>query len=220
MNRTQLYIFTIMVAVLAIEPLSLAEIQFYTDRNAWEAETSGSVTETFDSVLPYVMSSGLNSAGQIQFELVNMVDGLGFNTIDNGFFAGLNINQSPFFRGNLHQNDPDAIINLIFPYPVVAFSGDFMSTHSSDTLILEVNGMQYDFEELIPSLNGDGFLGLISTSPFTSLTLFDPVQHDFSNNIFRLSESFGLDNVSYAEIPEPITFSLLCFGLLMIKKQR
>jgi hypothetical protein len=85
-------------------------------------------------------------------------------------------------------------------------------------LILQVAGLQYSFEQLLPLDDGDGFLGFISSNAFSTVTLFDPVQDDPVNNVFRLGETFGLDNVSFA-VPEPTTLLLLGMGGLLIRKR-
>jgi hypothetical protein len=144
--------------------------------------------------------------------MVNLSQTNEFNFIDDGLaWSGW----TPFFQGNLHRNDPDAVINLILPSVANAFGGDFTSTHSSDGLTLQVDGLQYAFDQLLSSGDGSGFLGFISTGTFSTVTLFDSVK-----GAYRLGETFGLDNVSFVAVPEPMTLILLGLGGLTLRKRR
>jgi hypothetical protein len=51
------------------------------------------------------------------------------------------------------------------------------------------------------------------------VTIFDPVQDDPANNVFRLGETFGLDDVSFA-VPEPATLFILGLGALLTRKRK
>lgn len=204
-KKTERYLtFTLMIAVISFVVPANADLSFYTDRSAWEAAVTGEITEDFDSVAPYELVPGINNAGLIDIEMRNLSDIDQWNSINDGS-SFLNINGTPFYQGGCRLTDPDTIINLHLPSPPVwAFGADFTSTHSSATgngLTMEVNGLEYDFRDLIPSGEGTGFLGFISTDAFSTVTLFDT-----SNN-----ETFGLDNVSFA-VPEPSAMMLLGIG--------
>jgi hypothetical protein len=62
-------------------------------------------------------------------------------------------------------------------------------------LTLLVSDTERILEQLLPLNDGTGFLGLIATASFSTVTLFA-----VDNN-----ETFGMDNVSFA-VPEPATF--------------
>ena len=211
--------FLLLVGTLFSGGFVKADLVFYTDRSAWESAVNADITdENFDAVTPYILTEGVNNAGLINIEMLNLSEINEFNSIDDGSSI-LNIDETPFFRGGCLRADPDVLINLWIPSSGIAFGGDFTSTHSSDGLILQVDGLQYSFEELLPLDDGDGFLGFISSNVFSTVTLFDPVQDDPANNVFRLGETFGLDTISFA-VPEPMTLSLLAFGVLLTRKRK
>ena len=215
----QHFIFLILVGTLFSGGFAKADLVFYTDRSAWASAVNADITvENFDAVTPYFLAEGMNNAGLIDIEMLNLSEINEFNSIDDGSSV-LDINETPFFRGGCLRADPDVLINLWLPSPGKAFGGDFTSTHSSDGLILQVGELQYSFEELLPLDEGDGFLGFISSNAFSTVTLFDPVQDDPANNVFRLGETFGLDDVSFA-VPEPMTLSLLALGTIMLRRKR
>jgi hypothetical protein len=215
----QHFIFLLLVGTLFSGGFAKADLVFYTDRSAWASAVNADITvENFDAVTPYFLAEGVNNAGLIDIEILNLSEINEFNSIDDGSSI-LNINETPFFRGGCLRADPDVVINLWLPSPGKAFGGDFISTHSSDGLILQVDGLQYSFEQLLPLDDGDGFLGFISSNAFSTVTLFDPVQDDPANSVFRLGETFGLDDVSFA-VPEPATLFILGLGALLTRKRK
>ena len=222
MNLKRYVTVTVLFTLLSFVVSAQAGLTFYTDRSAWESAVSGAVvTEDFDSVAPYFLADGINPAGLLEIELINIFSTSEYNSIDDGSFTYLDIDGTPYYRGRCSRGDPDAVINLVLSSPVSAFGGDFKLTNDADGLWLEVNGEQYAFgdEELLSSGDGSGFLGFISTSDFSTVTFFDPVEEDLANLVLRSGESFGLDNVSFA-VPEPVTMVLLGLGGLLLRKRK
>lgn len=216
MNTKRHLTITVLIAVMFFAIPAKADLSFYTDRSDWEIAISGDIsTETFDSVTPYFLVGGVNSAGLINIELVNLSEVNQWNSINNGSDVEdfLTIDGTAFYQGGRRLTDPDTVIHLHRPFPVRAFGGDFTSTHSStdgNGLALLVNGTQYGFQQLLDFEEGSGFLGFIATADVSTVTLFAP-----ENN-----ETFGLDNVSFAVIPEPVSLSLLVFGSFYLQKRR
>ncbi len=214
MKKKECLTFTVVLAIISCGMPAIAELTFYTDRSDWEADVNGeTVMEFFESDSVGLLVEGVNSAGLIDIELVNVSPENTYNRIfESERWSGW----TPYFYGNLHPDDPDAMINLIFRSSVSAFGGDFGSTHSSDGLWLKINGEPFAFEDdqLLPSGDGSGFLGVISTESFSTVTFFDPVQDG------RVGESFKLDNVSFVPVPEPVSFCFLGLGILCLRKRR
>ena len=141
----QHFIFLLLVGAFFSGDFVKADLVFYTDRSAWESAVNADITdENFDAVTPYFLAEGINNAGLIDIEMLNYSEINEFNSIDDGS-SFLNIDETPFFRGGCLRADPDVVINLVLPSPALAFGGDFISTHSSDGLILQVAGLQYSF---------------------------------------------------------------------------
>ena len=208
--------FVLLIGIISCPGILTADLVFYTDRNAWEsAVTSDILVENFDAVEPFFLTEGINAAGLIDIELVNLSEVNKWNSINNGtdYDDILAIDGTPFYQGACRLTDLDTIINLNLPSDTPAFGADFTSTHSSsygNGLTLLVNGIERNFEELLPMDDGTGFLGLISTDgSFSTVTLFAP-----DNN-----EAFGLDNVRFA-IPEPAALGILGLGAVFLRKRR
>ena len=206
---------TVLITLLSFVISTQAGLTFYTDRNAWESAVSGAIViEDFDSVTPSFLTEGINGAGLINIEMVNLSEVNQWNSIDNGSGYS-NVNGTPYYQGACRYTDPDTITVLHLPFLTRAFGGDFESTYSPDLdgLTLQINGSRYEFSDLMSSNGGTGFLGFISTTDtFSSVTLFDYDE--------ILGESFGLDNVSFVAVPEPVIMVLLGIGGLMLRKRR
>jgi hypothetical protein len=194
---------------------AMAGVSFYTDRSTWEAEVSGEiVTETFSEVSPYVLNEGLNEMTSIDIEINNLTLGSGFISIDDGSDY-LNIDGTPFFRGACYPSPYNTTISIHTQPPVSAWGADFNSTYSTDGLTLQINGQQHDFSGLMLAGDDIGFLGIISTDPFSSVTL-----RTLDDDDTLFGESFGMDNVSFVAVPEPMTMALLGLGGLMLRRRR
>ncbi|MDH4202739.1 MAG: PEP-CTERM sorting domain-containing protein [Phycisphaerae bacterium] len=213
--KTKRHSFTMILAVVSFMVPAMAGVSFYTDRSTWEAEVSGEiVTETYNEVSPYVLNEGLNEMTSIDIEINNLTLESGFISIDDGSYY-LNIDGTPFFRGVCYPSPYNTTISIHTQSPVSAWGADFTSTYSTDGLTLQINGQQHDFSGLMLAGNDIGFLGIISTDPFASVTL---LTLDDDDTLF--GESFGMDNVSFVAVPEPMTMALLGLGGLMLRKRR
>ncbi len=210
----RVFLFALMLVSVLTLP-STAELTFFTDRTAWETAVAEPVTvEDFDSIGTYQLIEGINNAGLIDIELINLAGQNEWNAVTSG--GSQNVNGTVFYQGGCNANSETVsnsgadFIDLHLPRPVMAFGADFASTHSGDGLTLSVNGETFEFSNLLPAEQGSGFVGFISTEHFSVVRLFDADKR----------EAFGVDNVSFALTPEPGTIALLALGGLGILRKR
>ncbi|MEB3335588.1 MAG: PEP-CTERM sorting domain-containing protein [Cyanobacteriota bacterium] len=102
--------------------------------------------------------------------------------------------------GNAVQAGAGTASNTItwaFPGPVVAFGADFLSANvGALTLNGDFDGLGVQSILVNDSIGGsNGFLGVIGTAPFSSVS--------FSNATTTV-DSFSMDNASFAPVPGPL----------------
>jgi hypothetical protein len=93
---------------------------------------------------------------------------------------------------------------LTFDFPITALGGFWDGVSDDRTTSVNVDGTIV----AIPSIEGGGFWGFTSDTPFTSAFFFLSAGQP---------DGFGIDNVVYSQaevVPEPATLSLLGLGLL------
>jgi hypothetical protein len=192
---------------LAVAPVQ-AELTFYTTRSAWEAAAgSHIVTEDFNAFepTPYFLVEGINHVGLLDIEMVNLALVNENNSIWPGT-SSLNIDGTNFLRANLADFAAE-FIHIHLPGPVIAYAGDFVSTHSSAGLVMTIGDTDYLFEDLLPAWPGTGFVGFVSTAPFSQVTFHIP-------NPF-LGESFGHDNISFVPTGDQSSVDDSVYGMLL-----
>lgn len=178
-----------------------AVLMVFTDRTTWEASLGTSVTtEDFNGVTPFNMSTGVNSAGLIDIELLGSS---GPNRIDDGSgFA--NIDGSNYYHGALDFFDGGAPSQAtILITQIIGFGADWISTTTGGDLSLTILGETVNFDDHLTG-SGNGFLGIISTNSFSSIIL---------DTESGAAEQFGMDNFSFAQVTEPTTLALFGLGL-------
>ena len=177
----------------------------FTDRGAWEAAVGGSfVTEDFNALASAGMSLGTNSVGRIDVEVGGTDPG---NNAIGGAFT-VNGTQSITLESDTNGSDlQDVSIDFSADAPVIGFGADWVSTTNSGGLTVIIDGMTVEFADHLVS--GDGFLGFVSDTAFSS-AVFGQVNQ-------ATNEIFGLDDLSIsssAAVSEPAVASLLGLGLL------
>jgi hypothetical protein len=189
------------VLVLAFGAVLIADSAFATtifvdwqfDRSAWEAAVLDLTTDTFDNGIPQSdvldFDSGIQSVASGANDSPNhLVDG------DIGRF-----------RGTLRTSGSTAPGYLTFvwtfPEPATAFGADFFSIGGSREVSVQGtfdSGLEsFDLRTLFIGDGGldQGFFGLTSAVPFTSITLI-------ALGTIDSNDAFTVDNVAI-ELPEP-----------------
>lgn len=182
---------------------SVSALQLFTDRTGWEAAVAGLdiSTETFDNPIAGALA--------ITFEtgIVSTATGLGGSDgLSNNSVAG------GLYHGGVDHDQTNGFIQIVwtFPSPVMAFGADWISA-AQGTGVVAITG-NFDGSPDIVNLGtelgspGTGFLGVVGTSSFASITLMSSHAHN--------SEIFDVDNLASARsvsaVPEPGTW--LLFG--------
>lgn len=166
-------------------------VDFEFDRSPWEAAASGSlVTETFDTPIPQadtiVFDGGIESVASDPIGSPN-------HLVDGDRFVGL-------LRPASSSSDGYLTYVWTFPEPATAFGADFFSIGGTRQVSVQGTfdaGLEaFDLRALFTADGGvdQGFFGLTSTVPFSSITL---IALGSSTN-----DAFTIDNVTIA-VPEP-----------------
>jgi len=109
-----------------------------------------------------------------------------------------------------------SFLQVSFPSAIQAFGADFQSTTTADALTVTV-GSGPDtvlFGDYLGYGVGDGFLGLVSSVPFSSVTFSVEEISVFAG------EGFIMDDPTYGlAVPEPSTLALLGANLLALARR-
>jgi hypothetical protein len=182
------------------------------DRTAWEAAVGGVSTDPFDNDIPQSDTLDFDSGIQSVAE--------GLNQTANHFVGGGR------FNGTLRTSGSSAPGYLTFtwdfPEPVTAFAADFFSIGGSREVSVQGtfdSGLEsFDLRTLFIDDGGldQGFFGLSSTVPFSSITLI-------ALGAIDSNDAFTVDEVAFA-VPEPgpeeSGATLLALGLLGLGLRR
>lgn len=158
---------------------------------AWEMALGGVVitTNTFSNPIPsaqtIALDTGIISTNSIPPLLPNLFD-------NNSVNAGVYGNATQAGTDNSASNT----IDWTFPKPIIGFGADFISA-SIDRLTLsaDFDGKGPQTLTVYASIGaGNGFLGVVGSSAWTSLRF---------GNAMPVVDSFSIDNASYA-VPGPL----------------
>ncbi len=192
-------------------------IDVYTSRTAWEAAAGTVYIESFDN-----LPEGFLYPGTTQLEFVSFY--LDAGPSDNGpKIAGTGtyiINGTPFLSGHVFTpgqggggTTTPTVHTFTFPTPVTAWGADFEDTLTGDNLRFDFGDQSIAMSAYLRG-SGTGFIGIVSDTPFTELTI--RTDDASSSN----AEYFGMDDLSFNAIPEPATLGMLAFGAAALLPRR
>ncbi len=179
------------IALLAATPAQ-AQFSMFTSRTAFNGAAGPLQTERFDAPFTLVPITGATYAiagGTVTFDA--NLGGIMFGGGD--FFADL-------LAGGMMSPQ---FVRFDFTSPVTSFGADFSSFDLPGiTLGAMIGATSFSF--------GEGFFGIVSTTPFSSLSLRDPSDDTF----------FAVDNLSVSvpvsTVPEPATVSMMLAGVVLL----
>ncbi len=186
----------LLAALLSAAETVDASLVVFTDRNNWETSIGNFATETFAATNLGDLDPGVNFYNFFTATI---------SANDSGFTAIVEpgaVNGSRELRARISTdfpNDPSSI-DVQFLASVLGIGADFVGTTDGALLTMTVAGETIQFDQHL-SGSGDGFLGVISDTPFNVLTLA-------TESSTLSGEAFALDDVSFGPnvIPEPTTF--------------
>jgi len=179
-----------------------ATLTVYTDEALWTAAVTAIQTENFEASPPGVLAVGTTNIGLFDINID------GNSESDIAIVDGGSVNGTRQLDGDV--DTAGSVLDFSDFGVASAFAGDWTSTTSGDLLTITIDAITVAFSDYLTGV-GNGFLGVISTSPFS-------VVEFGSENPSTTGEFFGLDNVRLAQVqvPEPATLSLLALGLLAL----
>jgi len=203
-----------LVFVAPVASASTTFVDFEFDRSAWDAAVPNIVEDPFDN--------DIAQSGVLDFDSGIQSVASGVSGTPNHLVDGT----SGRFQGTLRTAGSSApgYLSFVwtFPEPVTAFGADFFSIGGSREVSVQGTfdaGLEsFDLRTLFIGDGGldQGFFGLTSTQPFTSITLVALGSID-SN------DAFTVDNVAFGVLPEPASpgvAALLAVALLAARRRR
>jgi len=182
-----------------------AVLTVYTDRGSWEGVVGSFATEDFNALATGPMSRGTNNAGVIDIQIGGLNAPRG-NEIATGA-TEFDFDGSNHIHGDVSSVSLDVSFSILFDRPIAGFGADWVSTTTGGLLTMLIDGETVKFSDHM-SGNGNGFLGVVSDSTFTTASFGLEI---ISTN--RTNEQFGMDNIA-VYVPEPCSFVLIGLGVL------
>lgn len=168
--------------VFLLSGVSFAAFTTYTNQAAWEAAVPGAiVNEDFNSSAVGYWTDPINESftgftitGSTEGDNIGIVDGAG----------AANLNGTNYLGWNGSGTGPS--MTITFTSPTTSFGFDWNDTDNTDSYKITIDGNDWT-EPPFSATTGTGFWGVVSTVPFTVITL---TQTAAGGTV----QPFGLDN--------------------------
>ena len=165
-----------------------AALTVYTSRSNWQAAIGSFATETFAQTGLGPSLLGPNDYG---FFTATLDGNLSEYT---GIVEPGAVNGTREFQARISTNSPQdpTQIDVQLDGPVLGIGADFVGTTDGDSLRITIGPDVIEFDQHLPGA-GNGFLGVVSTTSFSALTLA-------TETPTLLGESFAIDDVSFGPV--------------------
>jgi len=191
-----------------------------TDLATWSTGIGSFVSGDFSGIPTPDGSAGQMFGGYTTLSGYSDLQGVSFNTTNQGGvvnvnapgFYGLDDWAFPYAVNSSYTGDGPDVVTITLPDARTAFYLDFTTLFSTTTATFTLsNGYSTSFADTAILGTTDGvknfdFVGFISTTPFTTITLSVPSQNSW------VITSFGYDVTNASAAPEPTTWALLAVG--------
>lgn len=193
-----------------------AGLAVFTDASDYIAALDQTVVENFEAAPIGTVASGtVVDLGILTFSYDGSPDG-GPNDIFDGqpLFQFVNNGLDIQFMGEVNfDGTPSGIHYFEFPDPILAFGGTFTGASSGSGLTLSVGSAK---DNIFPGIisfqdtlggDGTGFLGVVSSTPFSTVAFGVEGNDGKSSEVFRLDE-VTIGTVSTVPLP-PASWALI-----------
>lgn len=177
-----------------------AGVTFYTSSSAFNAAAHDLSSDNYGAYSAGQVVSQGGTLGQLTYTF-NVASGLaGIITDDYNSFSGNSL-AAQQVAGPLSGSDyffGGDSFTVTFPTPETAV-GIFANINLPTTLTLTVGGVSGNDDVTVYDTSTFGFIGLISSTPFTSVT-------------FSANGSYNIPEIEFGNVPEPASWALMLAG--------
>jgi hypothetical protein len=198
------------------QPQAQAGLVFYTNKAAFDAAVTGLQTVTFQGIAPsptgftgFFTPPGLTVSG-VNFNIANALPGDALNVTGKDFYlasAGVAYPADFLIPSVSPQGRVGTQLAITLPNGATAIGLDYGSFNGTPFTFTLSTGDSFTTTPVTFFNGQESFLGFISTSPITSLTISVPGP--------SANEAIVLGDISFgtAVIPEPSTLALFTFAV-------
>lgn len=169
----------------------------------------------------------LSEAGDILSVPTNWIDNLGDNSVPTG---GIPVDGTTYFRGSVQDQGAESAartrILIIFPEDIIAFGAEFAGIADAGAGLEYATATEFtgfpatNFTEIPLEPESDGFWGFTSTEPF-NVVFLQVKDYDGPGPLDLGGEGFGMDNVRWAPVPEPVTLGdIIAYFKTSVKEKK